>query len=146
MRTVFIAVWTVILVSLAPALPALGADIESTCYAECEAETASNPEYKACLERKANAADAFLNEAYGILKAAIRRHAKEMEQAPDVPLQSLIEAQKKWIAYRDANCTFEDQLAFGGTAIGGNYSACVCSLSLERAADFARIGRQLLPE
>lgn len=135
-----------VLASLAVAGPAFASDIESTCYAECEARTTSNPEYKACLIHKAEAADAFLNEAYGILKDAVRRHAADMGQSPKFALQSLKEAQKKWIGYRDVNCRFEDELAFGGTAIGGNYSACLCALSLERAADFARIGRQLLPE
>ena len=45
-----------------------------------------------------------------------------MGQSPDVQLGYLKDAQKQWIAYRDASCTFEDSLAFGGTSIGGNYS------------------------
>lgn len=146
MRTILPVVLALLAPSLVAALPARGADIETTCYAECESQTASNPEYKACLAKKADAADAFLNEAYGILKSAIRKHADVMGQPPDIPLQSLAAAQRKWIAYRDSNCTFEDQLAFGGTSIGGNHAACLCSLSLTRAADFARIGRQLLSE
>lgn len=126
-------------------LAASAADIGATCYTACEAQTSSNLEYKACLARAADAADAKLNEAYGALKAAIRRWAAELGQRPDEKLQSLVGAQKKWIAYRDANCTFEDELAFGGTAIGGNYSACLCALSLERAGDFARITKHLIP-
>ena len=146
MRTVLLIVLAFVLPSLAAALPARAADIESTCYTDCASQTTSNPEYKACLSRKADAADAFLNEAYGTLKSAIRRHADVMGQKPDLQLEALTAAQKKWIAYRDSNCTFEDELAFGATSIGGNYSACLCSLSLARAADFARIGRQLLSE
>jgi uncharacterized protein YecT (DUF1311 family) len=96
------------------------------------------------LARAADAADAELNQAYTALKAAIRRFAKEMGQQPDIQLQSLVDAQKKWIAYRDANCTFEDQLAFGGSSIGGNYSACLCALSLERAQDLARIAEHVI--
>jgi len=134
------------LACLIAAAPAQAADVESTCYTECEAQTSSHPEYKGCLSQKAAAADAFLNEAYGILKSAVRRHAAEMGQSPKYALQSLKEAQKKWIAYRDVNCRFEDELAFGGTSIGGNQLSCLCALSLERAADFARIGRQLLSE
>jgi len=45
---------------------------------------------------------------------------------------------------RFENCTFEDELAFGGTSIGGNYSACLCALSHERTEDFVRIRRHLL--
>jgi len=45
---------------------------------------------------------------------------------------------------RFENCTFEDELAFEGTSIGGNYSACLCALSHERTEDFVRIRRHLL--
>ncbi len=124
---------------------ASAAEISAACYTACEARTTSNPEYKACLARAADAADAKLNQAYTVLKAAIRRVARELGQRPDIQLQSLVGAQKRWIAYRDANCTFEDQLAFGGTSIGGNYSACLCALSLERAQDFARITKHVIP-
>ena len=34
------------------------ADIGATCYTACEAQTSSNLEYKACLARAADAADA----------------------------------------------------------------------------------------
>jgi uncharacterized protein YecT (DUF1311 family) len=119
-------------------------DIDTTCYAACEASTNSNPEYKACLARAADAADRKLNEAYKRLQTAIRAGAKEMGQRPDEQLGALVRAQKSWIAYRDENCTFEDELAFGGTSIGGNYSACLCALSHERVKDFTRIRRHLL--
>ena len=123
---------------------ASAADIAAACYTSCEASTNSNPEYKACLARAADAADAKLNDGYKALQVAIRKAAKEMGQSPDIQLSSLTGAQKQWIAYRDENCTFEDELAFGGTAIGGNYSACLCALSLEREQDFARIRKHLL--
>ncbi|MGH6735634.1 MAG: lysozyme inhibitor LprI family protein [Methyloceanibacter sp.] len=119
-------------------------DIAATCYRDCEAATASNPEFKACLARAADAADEKLNAAYKALQGSVRAASKEMGQPPDPQLASLTAAQKSWIAYRDANCSFEDELAFGGTAIGGNYSACLCALSHERIADFARIRRHLL--
>lgn len=123
-----------------------GTDVIATCYEACEASTNSNPEFKACLARAADAADRKLNDAYKQLQGAIRAGAKEMGRAPDDALSSLTGAQKKWIAYRDANCTFEDELAFGGTATGGNYSACLCALSYERIDDFARMRAQVLFE
>ncbi len=129
---------------LVPIAAQAGTDISATCYAACEASTTSNPEYKACLSRAADAADRELNEAYQRLKVAIRAAGKEMGQAPDEQLGALVRAQKAWIAYRDENCTFEDELAFGGTSIGGNYSACLCALSHERIEDFSRIRRHVL--
>ena len=69
-----------------------------------------------------------------------------MGQSPDTRLGDLKDVQKRWIAYRDDDCTFEDSLAFGGTAVGGNYSSCLCALSYERVNDFARIGAKVLGE
>ncbi|MEZ5828428.1 MAG: lysozyme inhibitor LprI family protein [Hyphomicrobiales bacterium] len=131
---------------LLPVSARAGTDVIATCYQACEASTSSNPEYKACLARAADAADHKLNDAYKQLQGAIRAGAKAMGQRPDIQLSGLTSAQKKWIAYRDANCTFEDELAFGGTSIGGNYSACLCALSYERIDDFARMRARLLFE
>lgn len=121
-----------------------GTDIGMTCYAACEKSTNSNPEYKACLARAADKADAALNESYKALQAAVRDGAKAMGQKPDEQLRALTEAQKAWIAYRDSNCTFEDELAFGGTSLGGNYSACLCVLSYQRVGDFDRMRKRML--
>ena len=52
--------------------------------------------------------------------------------------------QKAWLSYRDTNCKFEDELAFGGTAMGGVYSDCICALSHERINDFQRISSHVL--
>ena len=121
-----------------------GTDINAVCYEDCEAATHSNPEYKACVARAADKADAALNQAYKALHDKIRAAAKEMGQGPEVQLNDLKDSQKQWIAYRDGNCTLEDSLAFGGTAIGGNYSSCLCALSYERINDFERIRKEVL--
>jgi uncharacterized protein YecT (DUF1311 family) len=123
---------------------ALTADINALCYKTCEAATHSNPEYKACLARAADQADAALNQAYKALQDKIRAAAKEMGQEPDVQFNDLKDAQKHWIAYRDSNCTLEDSLALGVTAIGGNYSSCLCALSHERINDFERMTKQVM--
>jgi uncharacterized protein YecT (DUF1311 family) len=112
-KTLFLA----LAISLAPLPASTGPDIEAACYKDCEKATTSNPDYKACLARAADKADAAFNEAYKDLLAAVRAAGKDMGQAPDTLLGDLKDAQKQWIAYRDANCTFEDSLAFGGTAI-----------------------------
>lgn len=129
---------------LAPLKAFAGTDIEAACYKACETTTTSNIEYKACLARAADKADAALNDAYKALLGAVKNAGKEMGQAPDAQLGDLKIAQKQWIAYRDANCTFEDSLAFGGTATGGNYSSCLCALSYQRINDFERINRDFL--
>jgi uncharacterized protein YecT (DUF1311 family) len=133
-----------LVISVAP-LPAIaGTDIEAACYKDCESSTNSNPDYKACLARGADKADAALNQAYKDMLGAVRAAGKDMGQAPDTQLGDLKDAQKQWIGYRDANCTFEDSLAFGGTAIGGNYSSCLCALSYQRINDFERMKKDVL--
>jgi len=119
-------------------------DIVATCYQTCADSTHSNPEYKACVVRAADRADQLLNDSYKKLQDAVRADAKDMGQSPEVQLGYLKDAQKQWIAYRDASCTFEDSLAFGGTSIGGNYSSCLCALSYERINDFERIEKAVM--
>jgi uncharacterized protein YecT (DUF1311 family) len=123
-----------------------GTDIVATCYKDCEAETHSNPEYKACVARAADKADAALNQAYKVMQDKIRAAAKDMGQPADTHLEDLKASQKYWINFRDANCTLDDNLAFGGTAIGGNYSSCLCALSSERINDFERMAKDVMGE
>lgn len=138
-------IYLVALVLLMPATTAK-ADITAACYSDCEAENDSNVEFKACLSRAANKADRLLNQGYEALQEAVRKAAKEMDQPPESQLKALTDAQKKWIDFPDANCAFEDGLAFGGTATGGNCSACFSALSYERVTDFDRIKQQIIGE
>jgi len=124
------------------ATPALALDqsqIQSACYTDCEKETGSNQDYKACLARAADTADGLLNQEFATLQEGVRASAKEMGVVPDTQLAMLKDAQRKWIAFRDDTCNFEDSLAFGATATGGYFSSCICALSYERINDFDRI-------
>ena len=131
-------------ICLSPLSASAVTDIEAACYKDCESSTTSNPDYKACVARAADKADAALNQAYKDTLGVVRAAGKDMGQASDAQLGDLKDAQKQWIGYRDANCTFEDSLAFGGTAIGGNYSSCLCALSYQRINDFERMKKDVL--
>ena len=135
--------WMVMTIVLMPVAAMAGTDIVATCYQTCADSTHSNPEYKACVVRAADRAQ-LLNDSYKKLQDAVRADAKDMGQSPEVQLGYLKDAQKQWIAYRDASCTFEDSLAFGGPSIGGNYSSCLCALSYERINDFERIEKAVM--
>ena len=129
------------------ATPAFALDqsqIRSACYTDCEKETASNPEYKACLARAADTADGLLNQEFSGLQEGVRKAAGEMGVNPDAQLGMLRDAQRKWIAFRDDTCNFEDSLAFGATATGGYLSSCICALSYSRINDFERIRHAIL--
>jgi uncharacterized protein YecT (DUF1311 family) len=123
-----------------------GTDIVAACYKDCAAQTHSNPEYKACVARAADKADAALNQAYKAMQDKIRAAGKDMGQDSSTQIADLRDAQKQWIGYRDANCTLEDSLAFGGTAIGGNSSSCLCALSYQRINDFERMQKDVMGE
>jgi uncharacterized protein YecT (DUF1311 family) len=138
-------VFVLLLVST-PALALEQTQIQAACYTDCEKETHSNPEYKACLARAADTADALLNQEFQRLQDSVKAAAKEMEVVPDAQLTMLKDAQRQWIAFRDANCGFEDSLAFGATATGGYASSCICALSYERIDDFERIRSSVLGE
>jgi uncharacterized protein YecT (DUF1311 family) len=136
----------VLLVISTPALALEHSQIQAACYSDCEKEAHSNPDYKACLARAADTADAMLNDEFQTLQDSVKAGAKEMEVTPEAQLGMLRDAQRKWIEFRDANCAFEDSLAFGATATGGYASSCACALSYERIEDFDRIRRSVLGE
>ena len=121
-----------------------GTDINAVCYEDCEAATHSNPEYKACVARAADKANAALNQAYKALNERIRAAAKEIGQRPEVQLNDLKDSQKQWDRLSRWQLHAGGQLAFGGTAIGGNYSSCLCALSYERINDFECIRKEVL--
>ena len=129
------------------ATPALALDqsqIKSACYTDCDKESEGNPSYKACVARAADTADALLNNEFKRLQDDVKRQAAFMGAKPDASLDMLKDAQRKWIAFRDSTCAFEDSLAFGATATGGIFSSCVCALSYERINDFDRIRHAVL--
>jgi uncharacterized protein YecT (DUF1311 family) len=140
MRTLLL----VFAISTVPCAALAATDIVRACYSDCEDATHSNPEYKACLARAADKADKLLNDGYKQLQDAIKAQAKDMSQPADTHLEDLRSSQKYWINFRDSDCQLEDNLAFGGTAMGGNYSSCLCSLSYERLNDFDRMRKQVM--
>ena len=134
----------VLLLLSTPALALDAAQIKSACYTDCEAETEGNPSYKACVARAADTANALLNTEFKRLQDDVRKQAEFMQARPDAQLGMLTDAQRKWIAFRDSTCDFEDSLAFGATATGGILSSCVCALSYGRINDFERIRHSVL--
>jgi hypothetical protein len=78
-------VFVLLLVST-PALALEQTQIQAACYTDCEKETHSNAEYKACLARAADTADALLNQEFQRLQDSVKAAAKEMEVVPDARL------------------------------------------------------------
>jgi uncharacterized protein YecT (DUF1311 family) len=82
-------------------------------------------------------ADIELNQVYG---EAIKT-AKETYTAQDV--RNLRNAQRLWIAYRDAACNAEDALFEGGSGGPAAHSECLIRLTRER---ISALNATYLPE
>jgi uncharacterized protein YecT (DUF1311 family) len=127
-----------------PAFALNDLQIQAACYTDCDKETNSNGDLKACLARAADTADGVLNHDFTSLLDAIKKQATDMSMPPDAQLGKLKDAQQSWTAFRDAACDFEDSLAFGASATGGLHSSCVCALTYGRINDFERIRHSVL--
>jgi uncharacterized protein YecT (DUF1311 family) len=90
----------------------------------CEA-AGSNASVTQCFISGSEVADHELNDFYSLLKLKLR--ADDLEQ--------LRGSQRLWIKLRDANCTAERQLYFGGSAAPTVYAACLESETKQRTKD-----------
>jgi uncharacterized protein YecT (DUF1311 family) len=68
----------VLLLFPSPALALDQSQIQAACYTACEKENQS-PDYKACLARAADTADALLNQEFSTLQEAVAGAAKDMD-------------------------------------------------------------------
>lgn len=83
-----------------------------------------------CAEQALQAADADLNQSYAAL----------MNQITPEGQAALRSAQRAWIAYRDAQCSFESAGSAGGSAHAMVVSSCLDALT---RAQTARLSAQL---
>ena len=77
-----------------------------------------------CADQASRAADQVLNQTYGQVLART--------DGADVP--KLRAAERAWIGYRDAQCTFETAGSVGGTIHPLEYAQCVEALTKAQTA------------
>ena len=72
------------------------------------------------------AADRRLNDVYGGLVNALKRPAgpADVRDDPEI-LRRLIAAERAWIAFRDAECSYDSSYMLGGTGEDGADAACL---------------------
>jgi uncharacterized protein YecT (DUF1311 family) len=93
----------------------------------CDGNT--TPGMVACLVKSLKAVDAELNAEY-------RRAFKvTKDQYRPADVQNLRDAERKWIAYRDAICKAEYGLVGGGTAGPSIQISCLIRITKQRIAD-----------
>jgi uncharacterized protein YecT (DUF1311 family) len=103
------------------AIPARG----QSDHGDCDGNTA---EVTACLIEHYKRADADLNAVY-------QRSIKSATEYGPPDLANLEDAQRKWIAYRDAVCEAELALYHGGTASGPARFLCLLRTTDQRKHD-----------
>ena len=95
------------------------------------------PEVGYCAEQDFDRADARLNVAY---KAMLRRidTSDFYDAKSKAALKAAIQdAQRKWLAFRDADCKQAVGIAWnGGTGTGAAISACMAEKTVTRAKEF----------
>lgn len=100
----------------------------SQCMNQPGGET--TPGTAACLAAEADRWDGHLNAEY---------KARMAELTPDQKT-ALREAQRAWIAFRDADCGLQYQIFVDGTIRSVVYSSCMLTMTAERALALRDLG------
>jgi len=92
----------------------------------CSASNPNNPGVSNCNMAATATADRRLNDVYDGLVSAFK-HPKGPKDARDDPeiLKRLIAAERAWMAFRDAECSYQSTVALGGTGEGYANAACL---------------------
>ena len=84
----------------------------------------ANPDMIDCIMAEAKQQDARLNENYKRLMSKLSEERKK----------TLLEAQRAWIRFRDANCAFWDEPA-GGQSAAITAKECFLTMTADRASE-----------
>lgn len=132
------------LLSVVACLPRLSVGAQSGGMADCPG---SQREVDACVQRQGETADHLLNQIYGIVM-------KELSAGPDSDnptdllingeiQRTLIESERQWVKFRDAQCALEMALTGTGTAAPAIGGQCILTLTQERIHLLRGIAQQI---
>ena len=100
-------------------------------------------------ERADQAADAAMNAQYGRTMAAMRRaDALPSDRLPGLHrtgpsrANALLQAQRAWLGFRNAQCNAEGAAFAGGSAHGAAVSGCLATLTRERTRQLAAMAQR----
>ena len=93
-----------------------------------------------CAGRAYLEADQAMNKQWKVTLAAMRERDKGPDDGFGPPsAQLLLEAQRAWLAYRDAHCRVEGQYARGGSMQPMLVSMCKTQLTAARTEDLRQL-------
>ncbi|GBU19100.1 MULTISPECIES: lysozyme inhibitor LprI family protein [Methylobacterium] len=99
------------------------------------AKASSTPEIAFCAQEDFERADKLLNEAY---KGMLAKVGSASADVPGLAVQqkawreALVESQRRWIAFRDADCAAVGAGWMGGTGMGAAVSNCLADATRAR--------------
>ncbi len=105
-----------------------------------------------CARQDFEAADAELNVQWPITAATMKLRDQSFDyytiKKGEGFFETLLEAQRAWIAYRDAHCMSEGYFARGGSMEPMLFSRCLARLTIERTAQLRKLAEdneEILP-
>lgn len=98
-----------------------------------------------CAERDLKRADADLNAAYRAARDGAQRFDAEFPDLPGTLMaDQLLDAQRRWIAFRDAACETEAKpRSVGGAGYGAALAGCTARLTRRRTQDLRDLAQGL---
>jgi uncharacterized protein YecT (DUF1311 family) len=106
--------------------PVAPRDIAAIKQERCEM-AGTNLEMTRCMHRELEDSDARLNLVYGTLIKALAKP------------QALQQAQRTWIAFRDAECRFQNEAMQGGSVYRFSNDLCLMQLTEQRIEVLERV-------
>jgi uncharacterized protein YecT (DUF1311 family) len=120
-----VAAASALLLATSTALLAASETDMSKQYTTCmDKANGVNPDMIDCILAETKQQDARLNENYKRLMSKLSEERKK----------ALLEAQRAWIQFRDANCTFWDDPA-GGQSAAVTAKECILTTTADRASE-----------
>ncbi|HNE59869.1 MAG: DUF1311 domain-containing protein [Rubrivivax sp.] len=99
---------------------------DDPCFEKAQSQAALNQCASAAYQR----ADADLNRLYQLMTARL--------STDDAARKRLVDAQRKWLQFRDAECAFQTVRTVGGSVQPMNVSSCLTDLTRERVTDLQK--------
>jgi uncharacterized protein YecT (DUF1311 family) len=101
-------------------------------------ETEMSDEYSSCVDKANAATPALIDCALAETKRQDARlnenYKKLMSKLTDERKNALLEAQRAWIKFRDANCAFWDDPS-GGQSAAVTAKECILTMTADRASE-----------
>lgn len=89
-----------------------------------------------CSEREIDAWDVLLNEYWPDVRARAKALDAQDAGADGAYSRSLLDAQRAWLAYREAECAWDYQRFAGGTIRSVMGAGCMMGMTARRVLDF----------